>query len=111
MTDELDEILRDYTPNLTSEQGDPDAYDAEDCIEYPHSQTARRNDTHDCLTCGQPECKPWYKEKQAIQALIAKECNKARINELEKVEIYDDSDMTQEYLLKRITALKEGLKK
>lgn len=44
------------------------------------------------------------------RALIQAEIVKARINELEKVEIYDDSDMTQEYLLKRITALKEGLK-
>lgn len=71
MTDELDEILLDITPNLTSSHGDPDSYDAYDCIEYPSYQIAREKLTHRCLTCGLPECKPWYETKQAIQALIA----------------------------------------
>jgi hypothetical protein len=80
MTDELDnqldEILLDITPNLTSSHGDPDSYDAYD----PSSQIAREKLTHRCLTCGLPECKPWYETKQAIEKLIDEAYKKGYID-------------------------------
>ncbi len=89
-------VLRENNPS--PEQGDIlERWDRQ--IETPYSELSEREKDSD------------REQVDRYLPLIQAEIVKARINELEKVEIYDDSDMTQEYLLKRITALKEGLKK
>ena len=66
LDDKLDEIFASLEPNET--EGDiSGSYDANDCIEYELDTVARENDTHECLTCGQKECKPWHGAKLKIK--------------------------------------------